>query len=380
MYLLVVFQGSIFFKNNSDYFYILVLIISLLLLLFRPRIFSGRFILYILGLFLLLFFVSIYSSGSLSIASILNIISRFLLVNIAYKFNKKNSLTIYIKTVIFLSIISLVGFIIQIINSNILKGLLLECEPGYYGILFYTWSEVWHPTRNIGILAEPGLYIIILNVALFILLFYSDRINLSSKKQVKYIIIIILTIFTAQSTMGYICAAGILILGMLEGTNKDLNKYKKYLIIFIFIIICIDIVRGEQGFIYNNLIMKITNSSKGLDLSVSSGKSRIVSMQADILIAKDYPLGSGFSNYELIWKYYLPEYIPDLSSCVGLTKSLATIGIPATIYILSIFIYKIINKNKTLYCKIACLFLFICITFSQPQILFPALMFIFFLE
>ena len=374
IYILIIFQGSIFFKNYQDLFYIgTFLFFGIYILLKRKKIdkryFTGLFILTVL-----LFFTSLITGGSLGVPSILNILSRYLLIYIIYDYNKDQFCNRYVLLVSWLSGISLVLFFVQIINIDYIKNIfpvIINSGHRYYGQFIYTLAPD-HTNKNVGLFAEPGLYQIVLCAALYILLFMNQKLTLGRNKKIACFITLSIAVISAQSTTGYI---SVIILVMFYLLKKETDRiYLKWIVIGITVFLIFDVQKGELGLIYQNFINKLFSESGEFDVTVSTGAARYYSMLADIRVANKYPFGVGFDNYSNLWRSFLLHPIADKASCVGITYSLATVGYISTFYTLGFYLWLINRNFSDIYMKMAYIILFLNISLAQPGIRFPALM------
>ena len=114
--------------------------------------------------------------------------------------------SIYIKLIVFLAVVSLFGYASD--QFNLFDGLIRKLPPvgkmGYEGI-FYVYRFPWHMPRNNSIFYEPGAYQAFLNAALFLLAFTET----SFDSRTKWIFIGILgaTLVTTFSTAGFVIFA-----------------------------------------------------------------------------------------------------------------------------------------------------------------------------
>jgi hypothetical protein len=379
IYLLLLFQGSAIFKPFTDYFVVVAIILSGWFII-KKRLsidIIDRSILYIIFLIVILTLISIISNGSLSIRSVLNIVSRFMLVYFVYHYDKEKFCNRLIKLVTFISVWSLIGYIISLINLGFIEKILIKIN---FDVNTYYWSPFFSllessPDRNIGIYGEPGLHQIVINVVLFLLLFYDEsELHLKSSTRIRYIVIMLITIVTAKSTTGFISIIVLIAGYMLKKKDLHQKRINKVLIALGILLMIVVSYLGTDSFIYQNFINKITNSDGQLDFNVSSGRARIVSMLADIQVALHHPLGAGFVVYDNEWRNYLTEFIGDTSSPVGLTKALATIGVPATLVVMWFYVAFGWKNRKSFIAYIVYLFMLINTSLAQPVFWFPILM------
>lgn len=378
MYVILLFHGSALFRLYENQFYISVLIVAGLYLLFHPRLLFHKVMYFVYVIFFLLMVNVVLNT--LSLNSAFNVLSRFLLAFVAYQVNPKMAASRFLKIITFFAACSLIGFLIIIIDPNIITKFALHIDlpdKTFYGAFFFTFVDT---QRNNGLASEPGFFQIYLNSALGILLFRKD-LYISEKKKKKYFVILLVALITAQSTTGYIILASILVLYLLSRTE---NKKLKGWVLFSVIVLAAGAVviilsRSTNSFLYYNFINKVSSNGQ-LDLTVSSGNSRIQSMIADMRVAFLYPLGSGFVTYQEIWRSMLSQYIPDTSSCSGITKAFATYGFPVTITILLFYLYNGLKNKVNWNAFFAFLIVFILSSFASPLITYPSIILLFMLE
>lgn len=115
---------------------------------------------------------------------------------------------------------------------------------GYYMTPYYTvgWeiSPLLH--RNSGIFSEPGAHQIFLNFALLFLLNSQNQLGLSKKEYKISIILLVIAIFTTQSTTGYMCLALILVTNLFKKSNKKIKTSNRELILSRFIALAMLII------------------------------------------------------------------------------------------------------------------------------------------
>lgn len=379
IYFLIISQGSILYKQYQDWFYVITLVLFIVIYVIKTRgILKDRK--YFLGIGIILFSMILsflVTGGSLGIPSILNIISRFLFIYIIYDYDRYNFCERYIKLVAILSEISLILFFIQVFKPSIIMSVFPQYVVGnqiYYGTIFYTMA-LNHVTRNVGVFAEPGLYQIVLNSAMFIILFMDEKLKIEYKKKKRYLIVLLLTLVTAQSTTGYISGIILMTIFFISKQTKEHQRIKRWLILIVSLFLVWDLNKGINGVVYSTIFEKMFDTqTKVLNLAQNTGSARFFSGIADLRIAIKYPLGAGFEIYNKIWKDYLPVLINDTSSCMGITKSMATFGIPTTVIILLFYIYLMKKNGYSLTMKVAYILLFLNISLGQPSIVYAALM------
>lgn len=386
-FLLVVFMmihGNRVLTLYNDYILIGVLLIGLATIVTRISVFGEKNILFLGVLTVCMFMVFVYTSGSLMISTILMLLSRFVIAFVAFGIDRENFVARFVRLVYLLACVSLVGLVITQTVPEILTSFLPKyvyyyispwsgqavARPTYYALIFQFRAD-GDISRNIGMFNEPGLYQIVLNTAIYFLLFHKNKCFFSDRKYKRYLMVLVVTLITAQSATGLI-GFSIICMGYVFAENKE---YKwKTLLAFIFIVSALIIYlyfSGTDSWLYRTVLNKLFSEDGSINLMGSTGKSRIVSMIADIQVFLHNPFGNGTQYYESVWRSYLIEGLPDSSSPVGMTSSLAVYGI---FPVFAIWFFYIRNKwvNRNNFSDwLVCILLIINTTLAQPQIFFP---------
>lgn len=382
IYFAIMMQGSIIFKNYQDLFYICSLALFFIIYFPKGYLPNSPYLIRVFLLFCSLLVTLVLTGGSLSLPSILNIISRFLIAYIVVDFDRKEFCTRYVNMVSFLAIVSLLFYIVQLISPDIIRMIfpqyIIESQV-FYGAFLYSMGPSTQ-IRNCGIFMEPGIYQIVLISAIYIILFMNSQLHISSRKKSIFLIAIVCALITGQSTTGYISLILVTGVYMFSRVDKGANVYKKIIILAVCTFLVWDFYHGEDGLIYKTLISKLFDSSGNIDLTVSTGASRYYSALADINVFLSYPLGAGVDIYGRVWRSSLAVSLGDTASTAGLTRTFATLGIVNTLLIFSIYFWLMKINGFSIYMKMAYILMFINISMGQPSIYFPALMMILFID
>ena len=298
----------------------------------------------------------------------------------------------FIKTAVFLAIIGVVFFLIQVLAPNLLIRLLpIQYNTGFSDKIWYdsiNYEEIFHPgygvflysykaggdslLRNKGIFTEPGICQMLYNTAVFMLLFFQERISLGNKQIKKYLLILIFAIVTVQSTTGYIILSINLIVYLLTATEYK-NHIKGFLIAFGIcglLLLGFDyFLRKDQSFLFISIIQKFFGSHDGIQLN-GSGLSRIaVSVLALSMIPK-HPLGMGADAF------LDAVSLLDFRGGAGILQFGAISGvIPLLICILFYFI-PIIKSDLKIFAKISLLYMIFASLLAQSHPFYPILIII----
>ncbi|WP_343246836.1 hypothetical protein [Diplocloster hominis] len=220
---------------------------------------------------------------------------------VTYYFDKEHFITRYIKLVLFLAVVSLVFYVWGLADSAglIHSGLLKEVEglrityTKYYCNIFYALRPV-ELQRNVGMFCEPGLYQIILNSGIYLLIFYPNRIDMKHKTITMLILLITsLTTLSATGIIGVI----ILIIGLLFSKNESVKSNIKIVFILLLSIAVVYLfvdfaIKGSHSLIYTSLLGKIA----GIKTSqLTTGSVRILTIAWCLYLIFHNPLGYGLT-------------------------------------------------------------------------------------
>ena len=234
----------------------------------------------------------------------------------------------FLKIVYVWALISIIGFLLQITVPDILKTILPEYASnfsyslwgnGYNGELFsyrawgrYLFSfDQMHPNRNVGIFSEPGVYQIVLNSALFCLLFLSKyKSTIEAKKKMRYFYVYAIALMTCQSTTGYIGFLAIILVYFLSSYNS-IEKIKQRIIIATIVILLYLIVEysinGTNSLLYRAFIRKLVTSSGTISVTADSGIYRMRTLIVTIGSMIKNPLGVGYDKVNTMINGYASD-------------------------------------------------------------------------
>lgn len=388
LYFLLIFQGTILFREYNDIILIAVICIFFLGVIRFKRYYSDLDRIGF-GLSVLLLLVLLFTFGSLGVSSILANFSRIAIVSLAYIIDREKFAERFVKIIVFFAVISLIFFAVQCVDANILSSFMkqtaYEVEVSYgkvnwtlYSTPFFQFNNT--TLRNIGICNEPGLYQILLVSALYVVMFKGNALrDVTESQKKRYMIILLVTLATTLSLTGY---ANMLFLlacyFLLPTTSEDISiRRAKRLLAVLLIILSIALANGMASEIIDKNIFEKLNR---ISLSADAEESRLVSAFADLNVAIRHPFGAGFDVYHQEWKSFVIADIIDGASCVGLTQWMAVYGFIPTFYLLIMLIRLAIRNNTYAVQTIALLAIYINTCCAQPNMLFPALLALFIID
>lgn len=289
----------------------------------------------------------------------------YLLVKII---NNKNKLYHYIVNVaVFLSIASLVGFILELSGFSILYRWLPHLmvggdKPVYWGTrggFLYLFSSPKHQFRNCGIYGEPGMYQVALSIALYIQLFF---LGIKNKKDRIKTITLVITQITALSTVGLLCLSIILC-----GYFIKIKKYN-YVIPLILLIIILNIIPGPvKTYFADKLSIEDGQFEHG------SPRTRWADTLTDLSLINESNilLGMGYDDYQEAYKLSPIQYRQYGASSNCLTKTLVVYGGIITVFILFLYGYNFHKRCDGVLAYFVFISVFLLSIISQEVIFKP---------
>lgn len=379
MYFLIISHGGVIWSlviHGSERYFIIILsfIILLFLMIYLKIGIKKGYFFYCLST-ATCFFISAFINGigfntGLNIKSALVTDLYILIAIVTYKIDKKQSLTLYLKWVYFLSLSSLLFFSIQLIfGGNIFPESLFPPIGirNLYGFHIYTVAHN-ELSRNFGLFYEPGVYEIILNIAIFLLIFYDDYVYLTDNAKKRCLIIIFCTLLSTKSTTGYISLAIIIFCALCRNGKRNKKKELISIIIVAFFLLLIDyIINKSNSIVYVHIIEKFSSMFYENSISYgSSGGARVFVIQQAIRSLKSNPLwGTGARKLRDIIDNMWYE---NFGTGNALFTMLATKGLMTTIFSI-VPIFYIGYKNKKSKISFLCfVLLFLNTTIAQSEI------------
>ena len=168
IYLLLQYQGGTFYYTHNEFFKPLIFgAFSIALVVNFKKIKDKNLIIFTFAICVLIFMISLINANETGINTILEIVGTIIFTYIIVMIDSENVLTVYVRLVSFLALMSLICFaLIQISNNGLLSFMIHsrgEKNDLFFGGIFYTIRYVWYyDLRNCGIFTEPGLYCVAL--------------------------------------------------------------------------------------------------------------------------------------------------------------------------------------------------------------------------
>ena len=319
LYIMLMLHGAIYWSNVYDQTFlpicIIIAAVVFLSFYFKVSLPDIEFII-TMAVFSAFFLLSgiLHSKdfiNGLDIKPLLFIWANIIIANLAYKLDRKEAPIRFIRLLSFFAIISLLVYVFCMFGgAPVIQNTLPGFRPTagtrtYYGK--YLFSVLWsiHEQdgyrRNIGIFYEPGVYQIVLNAAIFIILFCRDAINEKNKTVNLYLILFILTVLSTGSTTGYLGLAFMFIGFVMQSSGKNAKTIKIIVVLFVCLIALDYIKNGEASLVQNYIFNKFEGTTGDIsDMRGSSGGARMIVFAIAIAAMKKNPLfGIGNTAVEL---------------------------------------------------------------------------------
>lgn len=302
---------------------------------------------------------------------------------VAIRVDLENFIVRFLNVTYVLAGVSVIGWLITQVNYSLIQKVLpftyflgrnifTGVSAYVHGLFLFSVNE-WHITRNLSIFSEPGVYQMLLNSAVFIILFMEKYYDIPKKRLNRMLIVLLLAIATCQSTTGYI---GLMVIALGYLFEKNSMQQRKYQILGIILIGLIALVvdysiRGSESLINTVVLEKLfTEGSYSIDLEASTGKYRwgTIIICFNSMITK--PLGIGYDNLQFLM---LEEegLVAAQIMCTG-----AAMGVCTFVVFLWWIFKPVIKMNTGIIFKIVYIFLYFNSALAQSSELYAVLIMI----
>lgn len=353
---------------GNDFFIILLSLMGIYYFFFKSSLYNlQKQYTFFIGI--LFFSMTLVIIGStLSLGTALSITSILLIVYTTYKIDPLHYIQRLIKSIYYISIISIILFsITRLLGFDFFSTLFPYLYPSIhrdnqiysYGGFIYRFVPL-HSDRNCGPFGEPGQYQCILSVALYFTLFRASLFN--PKNRIRYLVVFFITLITTLSTSGYIGMA-ILIICFSLHSSKAIDKQVKYVFIAMTlgIILFISTTKLGNDFINTAVYDKIYENGQ-LDLSNKSGGARTASIIGVLSTIYHHPITLFGVGYDELQKM-------GLEGCAGFLYLLLAIGVMPFFILFGFCFHQIFKYNKGIWDIIVRILLAINMGLGQPHIM-----------
>lgn len=376
IYLMILTNGTFFYDEVIDKYQI-----------FFVAFFLGMIVLYfrmrdpwtLIGISVLLLFTVFlrYTVGGIGINIYFTWVINLLSATVAYLYCKEKFVDRFIKIVVFLASISVFYFAICQLNLEIAKHLTLIHFRHTAGLnttivdgMFLYSINPWHTDRNTSIFSEPGIYQIVLNSALFLLLFFRERVSFADKTFKKIVLVLLIAIASCQSTTGYIATLVIIVGYIFSGRNVDRSTRKAILgvILLVLMVLLIEYqINGEESILHTAFLSKLFGAGE-FDLTASTGKYRMGTIELSLYSLSRHPFGIGYDSFLTLLS------TQDGLVAAKLLTSAAACGIPWLLFVVAWLLFPVLRSQSRWIIKVVLIVLYTNTALAQSQEFYPALM------
>lgn len=398
MYLILIGNRSVLMRAIGDtrFFWMVLLVLALVSSAVVFKAITQKMILFPTALLSVGLLLARMTGASVGIAYLVEMVGSTLLAYAAVMIEPNKAAHRFVKTVCFFACVSVLLYTLSFFFLEQLKALLglaysetvvfskgvgweSVAEWNYYGKLLYS---IGRDSRNCGLYTEPGLYQIVLNAALYVLLLHPDRLYLTKKEYMQSIIVIIVAIITSLSAAGLLTTGGIVLYYSFTSKRDNMTKKNKqhpflkniplYIGAVILLVLLDFILRGNKSIVYIGVIEKIQGLSF-TEMRGSTGNARLVSALISIKSFLKFPLGAGANRVRLFMQTF--ENGSAAAGC-GLFYYLGTLGILGWGAVVSLTIYPAIKNSRFNKSWKLILFMYVVFGITQTYIMTPVLIFL----
>lgn len=349
------FSGSPYTTINTDLSMLTVLIAFAILpiMLFFRREKNGKLLLALL-LISIMILISMISHSEFYSRAYWRLLAVVIIVSyLIEKYGFRNIVKVYLDIMFFVSIISLIGYLLLNFTS-LLNNLpsVTNINGVEYGVgIIFNYIKAL-PERNCGIFWEPGIFASYLALAIA----FESIINSNSISWFR-VLVFVVSIITTTSSAGYVLL--IFSLGIVLLRGSKLSGYKKLLAIIVVIAIAI------VAFNIDNIILNTSLAQNKYLIKLTSDRmnqsSRITSIYHNLSIFRKRVLfGAGINSV-----------LNQMSSWADISTStymLSIFGVMGSLYTLFIIYGIFSQKNINIFVKLFFFFILISIVNKEPHI------------
>lgn len=349
------FSGSPYTTINTDLSMLTVLIAFAILpiMLFFRREKNGKLLLALL-LISIMILISMISHSEFYSRAYWRLLAVVIIASyLIEKYGFRNIVKVYLDIMFFVSIISLIGYLLLNFTS-LLNNLpsVTNINGVEYGVgIIFNYIKAL-PERNCGIFWEPGIFASYLALAIA----FESIINSNSISWFR-VLVFVVSIITTTSSAGYVLL--IFSLGIVLLRGSKLSGYKKMLAIIVVIGIAI------VAFNIDNIILNTSLAQNKYLIKLTSDRmnqsSRITSIYHNLSIFRKRVLfGAGINSV-----------LNQMSSWADISTStymLSIFGVMGSLYTLFIIYGIFSQKNINIFVKLFFFFILISIVNKEPHI------------
>ena len=327
-----------------------------------------------------------FTVGGIGVVAVISLLSSVYIVATTVICNKEKVLDRLVTVIVFLAFASLILWALCMIAPQVYETVVPQYdslmtyriysdsqtykEIHYVsrGLFLYTFREV-DSMKNAGIFSEPGIYQMVLNLGIFIILFMDKYISCKNVR-VKLLILVI-TLCTTQSTTGFIGLLLIIIFYLLTISN-DKRIYSKRKILFcasfVILLLIIDFhIRGNESIFQIAIINKLFPNGRISLIDNASSAARVGTIMLTATSILHHPFGIGYTNLNTLLRTDQTGFVAAEILSFG-----AVWGIFPLIFVLW-WIFAPLTKELSKSSVILFIVLYINTLLAQSNMLYPVL-------
>lgn len=382
IYLMIIWETTYLYRLYIKPILIVPTLILLAAIVCNGKLRDDRAILMSVYLLFAVIFMRLYQGG-VGLETWLRWSALIAITVIAIRVDLENFIVRFLNITYVLAGISIIGWLVTQVNYSLVQKVLpftfflgrnifTGVSAYIHGLFLFSVNE-WHITRNLSIFSEPGIYQMLLNSAVFIILFMEKYYDVPKKRLNRMLVVLLLAIATCQSTTGYI---GILVIVLGYLFEKNSVQQRKYQILGIILVGLIALIldysiRGSESLINTVVLEKLfTEDSFAIDLEASTGKYRWGTILICLNSMLSKPLGIGYDNLRVLM---LEEegLVAAQIMCTG-----AAMGVCTFVVILWWIFKPVLKMNTSIIFKVVYVFLYFNSALAQSSELYGVLIMI----
>lgn len=348
----------------------------------------------VISIFLLLSIIFVrYTVGGVGINSLMEYLVCIMVAMLAACVDRELFVTRIINLVYAIAEISVVCYLFQINSPEWLKmifkpfastfgyndwssaaygGNVVRASYMAWGKLFFSMRD-GEMSRNLGIFTEPGNYQIVLNSALFLLMFLPELYTFSPKQLKRRFFAIVVALLTCQSTSGYLIFFIFCITFFVSRKQyENMSGVRRIITLLVFLALgalVVDYNIRENDSLLNTAVLSKLFDNGSVDVTISTGYWRLGTTGTSIMLMIMHPLGNGFNTTFSTIQNQLAGSAGGALMAFG-----AALGIIPFIATVIWFVRPIFKDSRfDIPVKIAYLVMYIQISLAQSKVFYPFL-------
>jgi len=378
LYLFLICHDAAIYRENTMFFRIAIIVICIAAI-FGMRKINRGFIMFI-GC------VTTYILFRGGVRSTMNLVEHILITYVAINIDKENFCERFVRISFFFAVISLPIYLLGLLKPDVLLNIFNKennVSWAYYGIpynmrgrLFYTVRKM-ELYRNNSIFTEPGIYQMLLNSSLFILLMMRDKLpHFTNKKITLYAFVFSLITLTTGSTTAFLALFMIYVIYILnlraikrmdedpKAATKIARKVIFIGVVALIILIINYAISKQESILHTYVFQKILEMFS--DGTSGHARTSMIEMCMGLALTHFFGAGEAFVASTI-------RYLDEGANGAILIHSFASFGILPVLLILIYYFKDLFSKYVTVLGAILIIGLYLNTALAQSRLLYPSL-------